>query len=217
MRAREELLGAQIAKAEEMKAEAEKKKSELAGRLARIEETKESLLAEAKQEAALQYDQLMERYRREAAEKRAELARQLEREQELLLREVRLTMGESAVQLATGILGSLAGEDLERSVFAQFVERVGQIGPDDLDRTRVASEDKATLMSHAALSSAQRGELEERLQSSLGFLPGITYEVDEDLVLGYELSFSTLLVQKNLSRYLDEVSRRLREELGRKL
>jgi F0F1-type ATP synthase membrane subunit b/b' len=77
------------------------------------------MLGETREEARQQYDELMDRnIVNETDSKRAELLRQVEREQQTYLREVRMTMGETAVRLASSILTSLAGEDLEHRVLA---------------------------------------------------------------------------------------------------
>jgi F-type H+-transporting ATPase subunit b len=216
MQARQELLASQQADAEQMKIKAEEQAAELSSKLSQIEETKAGILAKTREEAREQYEQLMEKYRGEADARGTELHKQFERDQETFLREVRFTIGEAAVRLASTILKSLSGEDLERRVFDLFVKRIGEITPADLDGESPGSEDQATVVSHAALLPDEREELEDSLAKALGYLPRLSYQVDEGLGLGYELSFATLLVQKNMARYLEEVSRELREELGRK-
>ena len=216
MRAREALLAERVSEAEQLKAGAEEQAAELSTELAQIDQTRERMLGETRVEAKQQYDQLMEKHRREADGKRAELLRQVEQEQETYLREVRMTMGDAAVRLASSVLKSLSGDDLEHRIFNLFLERIGEIGPEDVAGEDFDREEEATVSSHTTLTTEERQAIEERLEQALGYLPRLSYQADDSLMLGYELRFSTLLVQKNMARYLDEVTKTLREDLGRR-
>ena len=203
---RQARLAAQKAEAVRILEEANEQSAEYRQQLANIEDTRQTLLAKARQEAKEQFDGMVEKYQQEADRKREFFMQEVAKEQDSFLGEVREVLGESAVKLAGDIINTLAAEDLEHRTFSLFLEQVRSI-----DSARLADEASAstgnynaTLLSSKGVTPEQRKAIEDSLQEALGTLPDISYEEDPELVLGFELRFDTLVIQKNVRKYLQE-------------
>ena len=210
---RQEKLAADKMEAEQIRRQADEQAAKYEEHMAKIEETKQDMIAEARKEASAQYDQLLAKYRSEAEDKRAVFVSEVEREQGDFLRELRGALGESAVMLASEMLQSLAAEDLEERIFEMFLRQISSIDLAELKEEGAGRDDRATMLSHTELDGDKKKTVEKNLQSVLGFLPHVSYEVDDGLLLGYQLHFATLTVQKSMRRYLDETEKNIRAQL----
>jgi F-type H+-transporting ATPase subunit b len=206
MEKRQQGIQAQQQEADRKIREAEEKEANFSAKIAELENQKQVLLEEAKQEARQAKEEMLENFKTEAGKKREGYHREVEEEKERFLRELRANLGQKATQIAAGILAMISKEELEDKVFAAFLQKIETLDPEALQDERSGTEE-LILTSAVELSKAQKSTLEKRLQEAVGDFDGISYVVDEKLILGYELKLETLTVHTNITKYLEETEK----------
>jgi F-type H+-transporting ATPase subunit b len=215
MEKRQERIQAQQREADGKVREAQEREADFTARIAALENQKQVLLEEAKEEARLAKEEILESFRTEAGKKREGYHREVEEEKERFLRELRATLGQKATQIAGGILAMISHEELEDKIFAAFLQKVEALNPEILEEERGGKE-RLILKSAAELSQAQKSALEKSLHDAVGDFDGISYVVDDALILGYELKLETLTVHTNITKYLEETEKSIVQALENK-
>ncbi len=215
MEKRQQGIQAQQQEADRKIREAEEKEADFTAKIAELENQKQVLLEEAKQEARLTKEEMLENFKAEAGKKREGYHREVEEEKERFLRELRGVLGQKATQIAARILTMISKEELEDKLFATFLQKIATLDPETLQDERLGTEE-LFLKSAVELSQEQKSTLEKRLQDAVGTFDGISYEVDEELILGYELKLETLTVHANITKYLEETEKSIAQALENK-
>lgn len=215
MEKRQQGIQAQQQEADRKIREAEEKEADFTAKIAELENQKQVLLEAAKQEARLTKEEMLESFKAEAGKKREGYHREVEEEKERFLRQLRGVLGQQATQIAARILTMISKEELEDKLFATFLQKIATLDPETLQDERSGTEE-LILKSAVELSQEQKSTLEERLQDAVGTFDGISYEVDEELILGYELKLETLTVHANITKYLEETEKSIAQALENK-
>ncbi len=181
-----------------------------------IEDQKKTILAEAKQEAQKEKERLIEEYKEEAQEKGNEYLNELEQDKENYLDEVRRTLGHNAMKIASHILSLLSTKELNDEVFEAFLDRIQTLDEEFVTSERSSKEQAFTVTSAEEMSDTHKERLETTLVEKLGDYEKITYRVEEDLILGYELRLETATIHTNIEKYLDEAEENIVKALERK-
>ncbi|WP_414733723.1 F0F1 ATP synthase subunit delta [Acetobacterium carbinolicum] len=185
-------------------------------KLAEWEEAKGTKMIAASREAQEKKDQLIQIYQEEAAQKRNDYFNEVTEEQERFLREVRMVLGKSAVTIAGEILSAISKEDLEQKIFDSFMEKIHRLDQKMLQEEIKSTADKIVLSSAKPLSESQQDQLEAVLREKLDSLGKIIYEVDENLIQGFELNLRSLTVNTNIKHYLKESEENIQKILEQK-
>lgn len=213
MARRESSLAEQRDEARRLRKDAEQTKAEYDDKLAAIEETRRSLLEEAKQEAAREREAMHEKHLAEIAAAREKMHKTLRKEEEAFLQDVRSVLGTGAVKVAGDIIAAMTDEEIDQAALRSFLGRLGSIDVQELRREGFDEKGRAVLTSYRELKADERERLEDAVRSGLGFAPRLTYEVDRDMLLGFSLSLSTLTVQNSAIAYLKETEAALKAAL----
>ncbi|MDO9494022.1 hypothetical protein [Acetobacterium sp.] len=186
-------------------------------KLAEWEANKEIKMAAASSEAQEKKEALIQIYREEAEQKRIDYFNEVTEEEERFLHELRTVLGQSAVTIAAEILSTIAKEDLDGKIFAAFMEKIRALDREMLQQEIKSTEDKIILISATPLIKAQRNQLETALREKLDNFGTISYEVDENLIQGFELNLRSLTVHTNMNHYLEEAEATIQAILKKKI
>lgn len=185
-------------------------------KLAEWEETKEIQMAEAVKEVQEKKEALIQAYKEEAEQKRKAFFNEVTEEEDRFLHEVRKALGKSAVTIASEILRTISKEALSKKIFESFMEKIQSLDQEILQEEIGSTEDRIILLSAKPLIKSQKDQLEKILSEKLNTFGEITYEVDENLIQGFELNFRSLTVHTNIKHYLGEAEQNIQKILEKK-
>lgn len=179
--------------------------------LAELEKEKDRQLEMAKQQAQEKKEALIAAYREEAEQKRSDYLKEVDEEQERFIHDLGAALGNNAVKIAEHILGSFSEEKLSEKVFDAFIKKVEAIDEDTLKEDIESKDERIILISSEELSDEQKETLEKVLTKKLDTFKEISYEVEEELIQGYELKLETLTVHTNVRKYLEEAEKNIQQ------
>jgi F-type H+-transporting ATPase subunit b len=207
---RKEQAESAFGEAEQKQQQAKQTRQEFEQKQADLEEQKDAILSDARQEGRDKRDELVEEARQDVQEKRQQWARSLEQHQREFMDRLREELARQLSAAARKILRDLADVDLERQVVATFLTRVESMSDEDrseLTKT-VGDGDSVTVMTAWELSQDQREEIESRLREPLGLDDGQgpEFATADDLICGIEVRGGGQRVGWHLSAYLSELT-----------
>ncbi len=179
--------------------------SEYKDKMAEVEDEKSSIINQARIEAKEKKESLLEDYKNEADRKRSSYLKEIQDEKSNFIDNLRKTMGESAVKIASHILEMISSSELEEEVFKSFIEELDHLEDNIEDKRTLEDERTTELYSARELSDSEKETIEKALKESLKNLETIEFNVDPGLVLGYELNLETYTVHTSIKNYLDTV------------
>lgn len=179
--------------------------SEYKDKMAEVEDEKASIINQARIEAKEKKDSLLEDYKKEADRKRESYLKEIQDEKANFIDNLRKTMGESAVKIASRILEMVSSKELEEEVFKSFIEELSNLEENIEDIRYLDDERNTELYSARELSDKEKQTIEKALKESLKNLETIEFNVNPDLILGYELNLETYTVHTSIQNYLDGV------------
>lgn len=182
-------------------------------KIADIEQEKREILDDARKTAQAKKESLLKDYRKEAENKRTAYLKEIEDEKESFIKNLRKKLGESSVKIASGILATISSKELEEEVFVTFVEKLQAVKESIPDASVLRDEKHLNLYSSKELSQEEKQTIESTLKSQLENLKEINYQVDDQLILGYELSLETYTVHSNIKNYLEVIEKDILENL----
>jgi F-type H+-transporting ATPase subunit b len=213
MQRREEAVAARVRVAEERARQADVERAELgdARRAARAES--EALLARARAEAAEVRDAERARARQEAARLLAEARQRIADEERTAGRRLSEAARASAVKIAGGLLGKVAGRPFHEALVARFLDGgLGLDGPQAelLRRARDHAGGEVVVESAYPMSAETMARLEEVVGKALG--PGadplrLTVKVEPSLTAGFRVVVGVGAVDLSVKRVLAELLR----------
>lgn len=205
MEERQERIHKAETQADEKMNKAEELIDEYDKKIANVDEEKREILENARQEAKDKKESLLENYREEAENKRKAYLKEIEDEKEVFINNLRRNLGQSAVKIASYILDTISSNRLEAEVFNSFIENLKDLRENIPDKQILDEEEHLDIISSKNLSDKERQTIEDVLNKQMKNLKEVNYEVDESLVLGYELSLETYTVHTNIKNYLDNI------------
>ena len=183
------------------------------GKMAEAEDEKSSILNQARVEAKEKKESLLEDYKTEADRKRASYLKEIEDEKSNFIDKLRKTMGQSAVKIASHILEMISSKDLEDEVFKVFIQELNNLEDSITDKRTLKDERQVILNTARELSDTEKETIQVALKKVLQNLETIEYNVDSDLVLGYELNLETYTLHTSIKNYLNAVESNILEML----
>lgn len=213
METRQERIQKSQIEADEKMEEAEGLIGEYDKKIADIESEKREILDDARNAAQEKKEELLEDYREEAENKRKAYLKEIEDEKEHFINKLRKNLGQNAMKIASHILTTISSKELEEEVFNTFTSNLRNLGEDLPDKDVLNEEKYLDVISSKALSDDKKKTIEDILKRQMKSIEKINYEVDESLVLGYELDLETYTVHTNIRNYLDNIEKDIIENL----
>ena len=198
----ERILKSQIEADREM-AEARELINEYNARIADIDEEKRELLEKARISAEERRDELLTNYKKEAEAKRNIYLKEIEDEKDGFLERLSKELGENAVKIASHILSTISSKELEEEVFKSFIRAISDLEEKTKDNKILNDQKNLKLYSARNISENEKNEIEKVLKDQINNLENISYELDENLILGFELNMDTHTIHTSIKNYLD--------------
>lgn len=208
----ERILKSQIEADEEM-ARAKKLMDEYNTKIAEIDEEKRDILDQARKNADEKREELLEGYRLEAEAKRKSYLKEVEDEKENFIENLRTKLGENAVKIASHILSTISSKQLEEEVFKSFIDEISGLRESISDDKLLQDQRHLSLYSAEEISQEKKTEIEEILRDQVENFESISYEVNNDLIIGYELNLDTHTINTSMKNYLDEIEKSIINQL----
>ncbi|MGB5823835.1 MAG: hypothetical protein WBH44_07140 [Proteocatella sp.] len=220
MRERQEKINEDLNKADKRMEEANEIISLHRNKLIEIRANENEIMEMAKKSAIEEKEKLVESYRIQAEEKRKNYFNLVDDEKQQFELEVRKTLGENAVKIAENILKIMNKDDISDNIFDVFIGKVSSLESDLSEKylqEEIPSPDKKImLISAEELTADRKIILEEELKRQFGIKYSIDYTTDSNLILGYELRFTSFTLHTNIERYLNEAEDNLLKVLKSK-
>ena len=213
MATRQERIQKSQIEADERMNDANKLISEYDKKIADIDTEKREILNVARKAAQEKKQSLLDSYQKEAENKRISYLKEIDDEKENFIKKLRKNLGESAVKIASHILETISSKQLEDEVFTTFIENLKTLKEKIPDANFLKEEEHIDLYSSREISSEEKQKIETILGSQIENLKEINYEVDDTLILGYELNLKTYTVHTNIRNYLDNIEKDILKNL----
>ncbi len=212
MEARERYIESRLNEAAQLRAKAERMIATYRQKLEAIENQRQEILKQARQEAESERQALLEKARREVAQKRLEWMQELAQEQAALVNELKSVLTEQLVDLSRKALQDLADSDLETLMVKKFLQQLETLSPAQ-KRLLLESEDNTwTVTTAFPLPDSLRRQMESALKALRADV-AIHFEQQSTLLCGIALETDGRIWHWNLAAYLDELETALKQAL----
>ena len=202
--AREQRIAAELKDADAKKTEANKQREEFEGKNAAFDQQRAELLSKATDEVKSQAQAMLDTARKTAEDWTAKRQEALRTQADELGQAIEDSARNEVVAITRKALQDLATTDLESSMVAIFMQRLGaldgQAKEDLVAALKTAS--PQTISSARALPSEQQEAIQKTLHESFSSDTPLRFDVRPDLVCGIELSANGQLVSWNVDAYL---------------
>lgn len=212
---REQRIADRLNEARDREQAAEEESRRYQRELDKLEQQREKILAQAREDAEGQNRQLLEEGRDKAAAAREAWQRQVDREKEEFLSNLRRRSAEAVQEMTHKVLTELADTDLEARIADRFIGRLGSL--DEESRQAFADSDDGTVNIASAfdLDSTVRGRLTQAVHEHLAKELEVEYSQSDDLLCGIVLDHKGRRLSWNIADYLDELTDRVESAFGR--
>lgn len=213
---REESIASRLKDAEEKVEGAEREAESYRQKLKELEEQRDAMLAQAKEEAGTYRNKLIKEARNEVDEVKVQWNESIERERDEFLKELRQRASTRVYTAIRNALAALANEDLEQRITDVFIERIQKL--DESQRKMVAASpqgprQEVVISSTFPIAEAKRRQLTKVLKTQFADYGDLRFETSSDLICGLELRCDGCKVAWNLEDYLENLEESLSEVL----
>jgi F-type H+-transporting ATPase subunit b len=203
---REARIASRLEEAARKQAEAEQEVDRYRVKSQELEEQREKVLAQTREEAEARRLQLVQEARTVVAQLQAQWFETLQREKEELLREFRERTGQQVLAIARRALKDLAGAELDQQMLVVFLEQVRKLEPAERQAMVEAirhSDREVELRSAFPVAPDIRERVTQDLREQLDDGVVVRFEVEPQLGCGIELRAHSHRMVWNLASYLD--------------
>lgn len=208
MRAREEAIAARFQAAAEQMKKAEQEGERWREQHQAFEAKRAEMIATVEAEAATLHKQMVQVARAEVAALQERWYAALEHEQSEFLHALRQRINQQLFVIARRALTDLANADLERQIFALFLQRLQQLAVPERTRLIEAvqeSKQAVIIRSTFALPYDERQDLLTLLNEMVGETIDLQFREAPELLCGIELEVYGQRVAWSLHHYLEEM------------
>ena len=220
MNAREQKISDRLNEAEQNREAAAEEAAEYQEKTRQLEQDREQLLHEAREDANRERQRLVKEAREEVDRQREQWQQVLRRDQEDLIEELRKEAAHLGLQAASRTLSQLADEDLERQMYERFIARFEQLPDPQVEELRHHLTDGDTEIvcrSSFEVPSDQRESLKETIQRVIGTEAEVAFDVTPDLICGIELDVGGYSYGWNAKDFLRDLELEFGERLKHEL
>jgi len=218
MARREERIRSRLESAEEKRQAADQEARDYRRKKAELEDRREEILDEAREEAKDLRARLEEEAREAVAREREDWHRQVEADREAFLRSLREGTARHVNAVARAALADLAEQDIEAEVAARFLEELSGLDPDEAAAIAGAAREaggSVTVDSAYELPGAVKSRVTRAVHGTLGEDLEVAYRQDTSLLLGLRLRAGGRTLEWSLSSYLDRLEEAAADKLAK--
>jgi F-type H+-transporting ATPase subunit b len=203
---REKKIALRLQEAQQKKADAEQEVALYQGKNRDLENRREALLSEIKEEVGARRKELMNETRNHVDAVRDKWYEVIEREKEAFLQDLRQRAGRQTCAIARQALKDLANIDLERHVILVFIERLRNLDKAELEAIKESfqkSGGRVDLRSAFEIPRELAGKVVEVLQDQVSDPVDLRLEISSDVICGIELKVLGRKIAWSLGDYLE--------------
>lgn len=202
---REARIRARLDEAAQTRAQAAQAAQAYHERRAALEQQREQLLGEAREQAMRAGQAMMQHSREEVDAQHRQWQQQLQDQRAEFMRALRERATEQLITLARRALADLADVDLERQMAERFLARLDAIDASAKAHIRRAAErTQLRVRTHDPLAEPTRQRLTQALHVWLDQAPTLSFESDAHAPWGIELHVASHVIAWTLESYLDD-------------
>ncbi|RDD62249.1 hypothetical protein [Ferruginivarius sediminum] len=216
MARREQHIADRLHEAEDREKAAQDKAEAYAEKERDLEQKRDELLRDAREEAKSYRKELRQEVREDMEAERRQMHKQVARDQADFVRDLRRQIAEQFEALARRAMSDLADSSLEAQIADAFANRVRDMDADLRQRIAEAAlreDGRLTVTSAFDLPADVRRQVTRVLHEAFGDRLDVIYEQSDDLTCGIELRAAGHSVLWSLDAYLDEFEERLAEKI----
>lgn len=217
MERREQRIRERLREGERKQAEADDEARTYREKQLELEQRREQMLAEAREQAAETRESLERQAREEIEARKRDWRKQLDEQREAFLRELRRRATEQFYTLARRALGDLANAELQEQIARAFITQVEALDAgtrETIEQACRRAGNAARVRSRFELSADSRDRITQALRAWLGEEVEIEYAASDDAPLGIELKAGSQTVAWGFDSYLDEYEKAVRAQLS---
>jgi len=203
--AREQRIAAQLADADNKKAEAEKEREEFQHKIEEFDRQHDAYMNQMKAEVKAERQRLFDTARQESDELRDKLQRAIRNEQQGLHEALSRRAREEVFAISRQVLADLAATTLEQRMTEIFIRRLQELNDGEHAALKSAFEtaDSPLLVRTTfSLPAQQQTAIETAVSDILGGAKQLRFETAPDLVSGIELSADGKKIAWSIADYL---------------
>ncbi len=215
---REEKIRSRLEDAQKKREAAEEERSGYEKERKQIEGQREKLLEEAREAAEQRRKELLEEAREAAHDRRRQWREALEREKEDFIRQLRQMAGREVFHIARRTFSQIADAEVEKQAVSVFLDQMASLDEKERDQFLSAlekGENRARVKSGFDIDPEQEERIVNRLRSALKEEMNVSFEVDDMLILGLQLSTHGHKIAWNIEDYLSDLEEKARKALNR--
>lgn len=216
MTRREEEIEKRLTEAKKARQEAEHEAETLRGKQADLEDEKDQILDDAKQEAESLRKRLETDIREDMEDRRETWRNHLEEERAIFASTLQRQAGHQVIAITEQMLQEYARTDLAGELANGFIARLEDLEDDKRDKlAKVAekSRDPAIVETSVALKPGARKQITRAVHEVLKTKTDVQYRQDEDLVLGVRLTIGEQTLEWSAARHLKRLEGALDEAI----
>lgn len=217
--AREQRIATELSDAAAQKAEAAQERDEFRRKSQEIDQQREELLRQAREEAETERQRLVDDARQAAEALRAKRQDALQREQQSLNDDIRRRTREEVFAIARRTLTDLAGVSLEERLCEVFTRRLRALDKTSKDAFVTAlgtSSDPVRVRSAFDLPSQQQQAIRQAIHETISTDIPVRFETAPDVISGIEFTAQGQKVAWSIADYLASLETSVAELLNEK-
>lgn len=216
MAKREARIEQRLADARTQKAEAEQEAETLRKKQIELDQSVDTILANARQQAEDLKHQLEEKVRDEVQDKRLHWHEHLEEEKAELALQLRKRMAEQVLKVARLTLSEFTNADLADQLANEFARQIATLKDEDrklLSEAASATGEQALVECGIDLPPAARSRISKAIHENLIDRINVTYRKAEDVLLGVRMTLGDRIVEWSAGGHLDKLDELVRDSL----
>jgi F-type H+-transporting ATPase subunit b len=215
---RRETIESRLSEAREEKERAEERARALEEKERELDEERDEILESARRDAEERRKELLGEARGEIDERKARWKRALADERDSFLSSLREAASKETLAIARKAVAELADADVGERAAERFLERLREAEDDEVDgliEAASGADGGVRAVSGTELGDALRERIAEAVRERVDGDLEVTFDTDEDLILGIELRAGGRRIGWTAQGYLDDLEARLRERVDR--
>jgi len=216
---REKKIVAQLADAENKKAEAEKEQAGFKQKNEQFDQAKKGLMDKVVAETNEERKKLMETARNEADALRSKQENSLKEMQENLNHEIAQKTQQEVFAISRKALNDLASVSLEEQSASLFIKRLNELKEEDKKKfiaSFKADPNPILVQSAFALPPKQQTDIQESVKGILGTDVQFQFRITPEIISGIELSANGFKLSWSISDYLNALEKSINETIKEK-
>lgn len=214
---REEKIASQLEEAAKKKKEAEREAETYRRTNRELDEKKEEMLFQVKEEVELKRKELMKRAHGKVDQIQARWHEAIQREKDAFLQDLRQRTGKQVYTIARRALTDLANAHLEQRMVEAFVERIAKLD-EKKQKAILASTQRGdhgvVINSAFEIPTNARQKITKVVRNHIGDAIDIRYQISPDMILGIELKTHGHKIAWSIDDYLDSLEESVSEALS---